>query len=81
MNLLTILAGLGGSAALATALGSFFLWAIRNIIRQENAPLVEDISVLRVAVFNHLAHGETPEENKIRQFLTEDRRDRSGHRK
>lgn len=49
--------------------GALCLWALRQIIRDEIEPLKQDIAVLRGAVFNHLAHGEAPDEPTIRERL------------
>jgi hypothetical protein len=56
-------------AAAATALGGFLLWALRNIVRAELEPVRQDITVLRVAVFNHLSHDQQPDELVIREGL------------
>ncbi|HVA64309.1 MAG TPA: hypothetical protein VNF74_11340 [Terriglobales bacterium] len=56
-------------AAVGTAAAALYLWATRHIVRDELEPLRQDIEVLRVAVFNHLTHGETPDEDMIRRGL------------
>jgi hypothetical protein len=56
-------------AAGATAVGGFLLWALRNVVRGELEPVKQDITVLRVAVFNHLSHDEQPDEAAIREGL------------
>ncbi|MGH9416856.1 MAG: hypothetical protein ACRD01_09535 [Terriglobales bacterium] len=53
-------------AALAAALASGWQWVTRHIIRDEVGTIREDIEVLRVAVFNHLRHGDLPDEAAIR---------------
>jgi len=61
-------------AAGATAIGGFLLWALRNVVRSELEPVRQDITVLRVAVFNHLSHDERPDESAIREGLGYGRR-------
>ncbi|MGH9467914.1 MAG: hypothetical protein ACRD1Y_11225 [Terriglobales bacterium] len=51
------------------ALCGFVHWALDSVVRQQLEPIRQDISVLRTAVFNHLAHGELPQEHRIRQRL------------
>jgi hypothetical protein len=58
--------------AVVTALGAAsggLAWAARSLIREELAPVRQDIEVLRVAVFNHLTHGDEPVEAHIREVL------------
>ncbi len=55
--------------ALAVACSALFVWAVRNMIRDELRPVMHDIEVLRTAVFNHLAHGQEPVEAHIREVL------------
>lgn len=62
------------AVAVAGALGALYLWATRHIVRDELEPLRQDIEVLRVATFNHLAHDEKPEEARIRRGLGYDAR-------
>ena len=66
MNAVTLWQILSGIAIVLTALGGFGLWVLRLVIRQELEPVKEDVHVLKVAAFNHLTHGETPDENAIR---------------
>lgn len=54
--------------ALAGASG-LLAWMARSLIREELAPVRQDIEVLRVAVFNHLRHGDEPVEGHIREVL------------
>lgn len=61
-------------AAAATALGGFLLWALRTVVRSELEPVRQDITVLRVAVFNHLSHDQQPDEAAIREGLGYGRR-------
>jgi hypothetical protein len=56
-------------AAASTALGGLLVWVLRNIVRGELEPVRQDIAVLRTAVFNHLSHGEEPDERHIREGL------------
>jgi len=60
--------------AVAAAVAGFMVWAARNLIREELAPLRQDIEVLRIAVFNHLTHGGEPVEAHIREVLGYDER-------
>jgi hypothetical protein len=55
--------------AAAGLAGAICLWAVRQIVRGEIEPIKQDIAVLRGAVFNHLAHGEIPDETDIRERL------------
>jgi|GEM_PF-6558763 len=57
------------AVAVAGALSALLLWVTRHIVRDELEPLRQDIEVLRVATFNHLAHNERPEEARIRRGL------------
>ncbi len=57
------------AVAVAGGLCAVFLWATRHIVRDELEPLRQDIEVLRVAAFNHLTHGEMPDEGLIRRGL------------
>jgi len=50
-------------------LGALYLWATKHVVRDEIEPLRQDIEVLRVATFNHLAHNEKPDEGLIRRGL------------
>lgn len=50
-------------------LGAFTHWVVRTIVHQELETVREDISVLRAAVFNHVAHGEKPDEGAIRERM------------
>ncbi len=65
---------LTGIVAAAGLAGALCLWTVRQIIRDEIEPLKQDIAVLRGAVFNHLAHGEPPDEAQIRERLGYDGR-------
>ena len=75
MTLQDIAGTLTGATALAGLIGAICLWAIRQLVRQEIEPLKEDVAVLRQAVFNHLAHGEQPDEAAIRRRLNHDERE------
>lgn len=60
---------LTGIVAAAGLVGAVCTWAVRQIVRGELEPVRQDIAVLRGAVFNHLAHGESPDEAAIRERL------------
>lgn len=64
---------LGGMAAVVTVVGTAGLFVLRLIIRSENEranrPLERRIAVLWEAVFNHLSHGEVPDEHAISRRL------------
>jgi len=57
------------AAAVAGLAAGGCLWALRHIVRDELLPLRQDIEVLRMAVFNHLTHGEAAQEDAIRRRL------------
>lgn len=61
-------------AAFCGTLTAGYLWTTRHIVRDEMAPLREDIEVLRLAVFNHLSHGDQPDEAALRKGLGYDPR-------
>lgn len=65
---------LGGMAAVLSALGAAGLFVLRLVIRAELAPVKEDVQVLKIAAFNHLSHGERPNEAAIREKLGMKRR-------
>lgn len=57
-----------GVAALS-GLAALYAWTTRRIVREELQPLRNDVEVLRLAVFNHLSHGERPTEAELRGRL------------
>ncbi|MGH3185080.1 MAG: hypothetical protein ACRDOE_24680 [Streptosporangiaceae bacterium] len=68
-SVIAIVAALG-------ALSGLYAWVTRAIVRAELEPVrenlarkAEDIAVLKAAVFNHLAHGNQPAEDQIREDL------------
>jgi len=69
MNDTNLWLSLGGMAAVLSMLGAFGLWLLRQVIREELKTVKDDIQVLRAAVFNHLSHGEQPDEHAIREAL------------
>lgn len=69
---------MAGVVAVMTAFATLLLWVGRRVVREELQtfsekeidPLQEDVEVLRVAVFNHVSHGEDlPSEDHIREVL------------
>jgi len=48
---------------------AIFAWTTRHIVRDELLLVRQDIETLRTAVFNHLSHGEAPDEGLIRRGL------------
>ena len=68
-----LLQSLGGIAILLSACCTGCLWVGRRIVREELdsklTPLRQDIEALRMATFNHLSHGEKPDEPQIRKLL------------
>lgn len=71
---LTFWAAVGSLVALATFLGTICLWVLRMVIRDELEPVRQDIETLKVATFNHLTHGDKPDEAEIRARLGFDRK-------
>lgn len=63
--------------AVLTAICALYVWATRLVVgkeihramREEVAPYQQDVEVLRVAVFNHVSHGQKPSESNIREVL------------
>jgi len=73
----SLLQSLAGMAILLSACCTGCLWVGRRIVREELedklnsalSPIRQDIEALRMATFNHLSHGEKPDESQIRKAL------------